>query len=80
MSLFDIVLVAKSLIQHGSDLLDRLEIVVGQHVGEIDNQLSAITDNFAKKLLLVISQDLNHRCKDQTEKGINHWNRRESSS
>ena len=73
MGLLDVVFVAKSFIQHISDLLDCLKVVVSQHMSEVDDQLTAIANNLIEILFVLTGNNLNKRCVDQTKQSINHW-------
>jgi len=74
MSLLDVVLVAKSFVKHVSDFLSEFKIVMSEDVSQLDDRLTSIAYHFVEELLLFVSNDLDHRCKDNAKQHINHWN------
>jgi hypothetical protein len=76
--LLHVIFVTKCFVEHVSYLLSCFQVVMSQHMGELNDCLTTITNDFGKELPFLIGDDLYHWGKYQAEKNINHWNGRES--
>lgn len=79
-SLFDVVLVAKGFIKHGTNALDEVQVVVRQHMSKSQNKFTTITNDTSEVLLIFICHHLNKWGEHKAKKNINHWDRGKSST
>jgi len=79
-SLLDVIFVTESFVQHISDLLNKLKIVVGKNMRQLDHSFSTIADDLVEHFLFLVGHNLHHGSKYKTEEHVNHGNSWQSSS
>ena len=73
MSLLLLNFIAQGLIEHSTNSLRKLEVVVSQHVCKRKDKLTIVTHDLAEvDLVLGISHDLDDWSKDEAKDSINH--------
>ena len=76
MCLSQVILIAEGLVHHGADLLDDLEVLVREDVGETQN--GVVTDYTREVELFAICLNSDLRGKEETVDGIDHGDRGKS--
>ena len=65
-------LVTKRLIEHVSAFLGKFQVLVGQHMGQRQDELTVVTDDLAKIVFVLVGHHLDNRSENEAENGINH--------